>query len=71
MAYDTGYEKCAHLYDLFDTKENLKFFFHYASEAGEIFDIGAGTGRIRLSPSPSPSPPGERKPTLPSLDGRE
>lgn len=35
MAYDTGYEKCAHLYDLFDTKENTEFFFRYASEGGE------------------------------------
>jgi len=45
---DSGYEKCAHLYDLFDTKENIKFFLHYASEAGEILDIGAGTGRIAI-----------------------
>ena len=30
-----GYEKRAHLYDLFDTKENKEFFFGYASEAGE------------------------------------
>lgn len=46
MTYDTGYEKCAHLYDLFDTKENIEFFFRYASQAKEILDIGAGTGRI-------------------------
>ena len=46
MTYDTGYEKCAHLYDLFDTKDNIEFFYHYASEAQEILDIGAGTGRI-------------------------
>ena len=43
-----GYEKSAHLYDLFDTKENIEFFYHYAKEAGEILDIGAGTGRIVL-----------------------
>ncbi|MGB2696593.1 MAG: class I SAM-dependent methyltransferase [Candidatus Zixiibacteriota bacterium] len=43
-----GYEKAAHLYDLFDTKENIEFFYHYASEAGEILDIGAGTGRIAI-----------------------
>lgn len=43
-----GYEKSAHLYDLFDTKENIEFFFHYAKEAGEILDIGAGTGRIAI-----------------------
>lgn len=43
-----GYEKAAHLYDLFDTKENIEFFYHYAKEAGEILDIGAGTGRIAI-----------------------
>ena len=43
-----GYEKAAHLYDLFDSKENIEFFYHYASEAGEILDIGAGTGRIAV-----------------------
>ena len=48
LAYDTGYEKCAHLYDLFDTKENIEFFLHYGSEAGEVLDIGAGTGRIAI-----------------------
>ncbi|KPL03581.1 MAG: hypothetical protein AMJ73_06160 [candidate division Zixibacteria bacterium SM1_73] len=46
MTYHTGYEKSAHLYDLFDTKENIEFFLHYGSEAKEILDIGAGTGRI-------------------------
>jgi len=45
---DRGYEKCAYLYDLFDTKENTEFFLHYASEAGEVLDIGAGTGRIAV-----------------------
>lgn len=44
----SGYEKCAHLYDLFDNKENIEFFYHYASQAGEILDIGAGTGRIAV-----------------------
>lgn len=43
-----GYEKSAHLYDLFDTKENIEFFYHYASQAGKILDIGAGTGRIAI-----------------------
>lgn len=43
-----GYEKAAHLYDIFDTKENIEFFYHYASESGEILDIGAGTGRIAI-----------------------
>jgi SAM-dependent methyltransferase len=44
----TGYEKSAHLYDLFDRKENVEFFHHYAAEAGEILDVGAGTGRIAI-----------------------
>lgn len=43
-----GYERSAHLYDLFDTKENIDFFYHYAAESGEILDVGAGTGRIAL-----------------------
>jgi SAM-dependent methyltransferase len=47
-AKNLGYEKAAHLYDLFDTKENIEFFYHYAKEAGEILDIGAGTGRIAI-----------------------
>jgi SAM-dependent methyltransferase len=46
--YDTGYERCTHLYDLFDTKENIEVFLHYGSEADEILDIGAGTGRIAI-----------------------
>ena len=46
--YDRGYEKTAYLYDLFDLKENIEFFYHYASHAGEILDIGAGTGRIAI-----------------------
>jgi SAM-dependent methyltransferase len=41
-----GYEKVAHLYDLFDKKENIEFFSQYAAE--EILDIGAGTGRIAI-----------------------
>jgi 2-polyprenyl-3-methyl-5-hydroxy-6-metoxy-1,4-benzoquinol methylase len=48
MPYHGGYEKCAHLYDLFDEKENVQSFLHYAPEAGEILDIGAGTGRIAI-----------------------
>ena len=43
-----GYEKSAHLYDLFDQKANIEFFFQYASPAGEVLDIGAGSGRIAL-----------------------
>jgi SAM-dependent methyltransferase len=43
-----GYENAAHLYDLFDTKNNVDFFLHYALEAGKILDVGAGTGRIAI-----------------------
>ena len=48
MSYREGYEKAAHLYDLFDKKENIEFFYQYAKDAGEILDIGAGTGRIAI-----------------------
>lgn len=48
MVHDSGYEKCAHLYDLFDTKNNIEFFLHYATQAKEILDVGAGTGRIAI-----------------------
>jgi SAM-dependent methyltransferase len=47
-ASDRGYEKVAHLYDLFDEKDNIAFFSHYASPAREILDIGAGTGRLAI-----------------------
>ena len=43
-----GYEKTAGLYDLFDQKANIDFFYFYASRKGEVLDIGAGTGRIAL-----------------------
>jgi SAM-dependent methyltransferase len=43
-----GYDKAAHLYDIFDTKPNIGFFLHYASRASEVIDIGAGTGRIAI-----------------------
>jgi len=45
---DRSYGKTAHLYDLFDRKENIEFFYHYASQADEVLDIGAGTGRIAI-----------------------
>ena len=48
MAYAKGYEKTAHLYDLFDMKENIEFFYNYASQVDEILDIGAGTGRLAI-----------------------
>jgi ubiquinone/menaquinone biosynthesis C-methylase UbiE len=43
-----GYDKVAHLYDLFDDKDNVDFFGKWASEVDEILDIGAGTGRIAI-----------------------
>jgi SAM-dependent methyltransferase len=43
-----GYERVAHLYDLFDTKEKIGFFSHYASKVGKVLDIGAGTGRVAI-----------------------
>jgi len=48
MEGNSGYEQCAYLYDLFDRKENIEFFYHYAAQAKEILDVGAGTGRIAL-----------------------
>lgn len=44
----SGYEKSAQLYDLFDQKANIEFFHHYASQAQEVLELGAGTGRIAL-----------------------
>jgi SAM-dependent methyltransferase len=46
--HSQGYEKSAHLYDRFDTKDNIPFFLNYGRAAGEILDIGAGTGRIAI-----------------------
>jgi SAM-dependent methyltransferase len=43
-----SYEKSAHLYDLFDQKDNIEFFFRYTSRVGEVLDVGAGTGRIAI-----------------------
>lgn len=43
-----GYEASAHLYDIFDIKDNVEFFACYAAQAGEVLDIGAGTGRIAI-----------------------
>lgn len=48
MVKDKGYEQSAHLYDMFDNKENIRFFRHFAQKAGKILDIGAGTGRIAI-----------------------
>ena len=43
MMQDRGYEQAAHLYDLFDAKDNIDFFGHYAAQAGEILDFGASS----------------------------
>jgi SAM-dependent methyltransferase len=43
-----GYEKAARLYDLFDRKENIDFFYRVAARARVVLDVGAGTGRIAL-----------------------
>ncbi|MFW9904911.1 MAG: class I SAM-dependent methyltransferase [Candidatus Thorarchaeota archaeon] len=49
MVKDKGYEKAAHLYDLFANKDNIAFFLKYGLESGVVLDIGAGTGRIAIS----------------------
>ena len=43
-----GYERSAHLYDIFDNKENIDFFKSYAEGVDKILDVGAGTGRIAI-----------------------
>ncbi len=48
MGTRQGYEKVAHLYDLFDNKDNIDFFYRYAKVHSAILDIGAGTGRIAI-----------------------
>ncbi len=48
MVVNKGYEKAAHLYDIFDNKDNIDFFYRYGKETGLILDIGAGTGRIAI-----------------------
>lgn len=48
MSECSGYERSAHLYDLFDAKPNVAFFSRYAQKAGVVLDIGAGTGRIAI-----------------------
>ncbi|MFX0052483.1 MAG: methyltransferase domain-containing protein [Candidatus Hermodarchaeota archaeon] len=48
MTIDQGYEKSAHLYDIFDNKDNINFFCHYGENAKSVLDIGARTGRIAI-----------------------
>ncbi|UCC11552.1 MAG: class I SAM-dependent methyltransferase [candidate division WOR-3 bacterium] len=48
MIRHDGYDRAAVFYDLFDTKDNVDFFHHYAQPTGIIADIGAGTGRIAI-----------------------
>jgi SAM-dependent methyltransferase len=45
---ERSYGRSAHLYDLFDDKDNVELFHHYGSLAGEMLDVGAGTGRIAI-----------------------
>jgi SAM-dependent methyltransferase len=45
---DGGYERTAHLYDLFDQKPNIEFLCRHATQAKSVLDIGAGTGRIAI-----------------------
>ena len=53
MQPQRGYEQSAHLYDRFDTKENIAFFHHYAAEAGDAasFDLGRTVPAAFLSGS--------------------
>jgi SAM-dependent methyltransferase len=48
MKYLSSYEKTAHLYDIFDQKANIEFHLKLVPGAGEVLDIGAGTGRIAV-----------------------
>ena len=48
MAYHGGYENSARFYDLFDAKDNIRFFTRLASGLEEMLDVGAGTGRVDL-----------------------
>lgn len=48
MPVDKGYEKSAKYYDLFDDKQNIDFFVHFAKQYNSILDVGAGTGRIAI-----------------------
>ncbi|MBN2379388.1 class I SAM-dependent methyltransferase [candidate division WOR-3 bacterium] len=43
-----GYERTAHLYDLFGLKPNVDFYYHYARESGEAVDVGSGTGLVAI-----------------------
>jgi ubiquinone/menaquinone biosynthesis C-methylase UbiE len=45
---DKGYEKAAKFYDIFDTKNNIDYFFNFAKDCEKVLDIGAGTGRIAI-----------------------
>lgn len=48
MVIDRGYEKTAHLYDLFGRKPNVDFYHRYAAKTGEVLDVGAGTGLVAV-----------------------
>jgi SAM-dependent methyltransferase len=46
--FDRGYEKTARFFDLFARRDDIEFYCGYAKDAGEILDIGAGTGRVAM-----------------------
>lgn len=48
MSYLSGYERSAHLYDIFDDKENIDFFKSYTEGVDKVLDVGARTGRIAI-----------------------
>ena len=48
MTRPDGYDRMAHLYDLFSSKETIEFHVSNASGLDEILDIGAGTGRVAV-----------------------
>jgi predicted RNA methylase len=43
-----GYDRVAHLYDLFGSQDTIDFHVQYASGVSEVLDIGAGTGRVAV-----------------------
>jgi hypothetical protein len=43
-----GYDRVAHLYDIFDRKDNLGFFTEYGLRAGQVIGVGAGPGEVLL-----------------------
>ncbi|MHA1983640.1 MAG: class I SAM-dependent methyltransferase [Candidatus Hodarchaeales archaeon] len=48
MQDSDGYKGVAEFYDLFDQKNNIKFFINYSKDVNRVLDVGAGTGRIAI-----------------------